>query len=522
MELSLAFVASSLHTSYPVTLRGADGYFRQIDNPRHISTSPTFKTVRMLQKTRTDERLEKILVVAQAGTDLAPDALKELRGLIWIGNTEPPRGIDSLWISSQVDPINVFYRVLDLFEHYNEWENDLRDMLLKRRPSKEVVAKIGEVTQRPFWYADATLHVLYMSDAPKLSKVSEKWRYQEKTGRYPNDVISTLVASGELDLINNHPHAWIFEVAGSQTYTLPFVSKTISLNGGVYGHIFIIQDEPGHAACDLAFAETVGNLIATYVQHSRNSGYSGKRYSEQLLRSCLAGDEVSQEERAELLAMLGWNDSSNFAVAVFDRCEASNGRQEAPQVQVDQLVHLFPGASVFSYDVYIVLVTETTTHGFEEFLEHVANACDELGWKAGVSNEFGNFLGIDTQYGQAQIALQKGSSHDPESRVYLFQDYTMDYICQRLDAGIDKHLLIHPDIERLIDHDRENGSELFQTLKTYLANERNVSQTAKALFLHRNSVIYRIDKINSIMKTSLDSADNRLFLELSIKLWESK
>ena len=74
----------------------------------------------MLQKTRTDERLEKILVVAQAGTDLAPDALKELKGLIWIGNTEPPRGIDSLWISSQVDPINVFYRVLDLFEHYNE------------------------------------------------------------------------------------------------------------------------------------------------------------------------------------------------------------------------------------------------------------------------------------------------------------------------------------------------------------------------------------------------------------------
>ena len=82
MELSLAFVASSLHTSYPVTLRGADGSFRQIDNPQHISTSPTFKTVRMLQKTRTNERLEKILVVAQEGTDLAPDALKELKGLI--------------------------------------------------------------------------------------------------------------------------------------------------------------------------------------------------------------------------------------------------------------------------------------------------------------------------------------------------------------------------------------------------------------------------------------------------------
>lgn len=522
MELSLAFIASCLQKSYPVALRGADGYFRQLDNPRHIDTSPTFKTVRMLQRSHPAEGIEKVLVIVQARDEFDPREPEGITGLIWIGHAEPPQGIDSLWISAQADATSVFYRVLDLFERYNEWESELRDMLLERRPVKEVVEKIGDVTDRPFWYADAKLHVVYMSHAPKLAAKSEKWRHQEETGRYPNEVISTLVASGELDLINNHPHAWIFDDTNSRTYAMPFVSKTISLNGSVYGHIFIIQNEPGHAACDLAFAETVGNLVATYVQHGYNGGGSGKRYTEQLLRSCLAGDDVSQDERIELLAMLGWNASASFAVAVFDRCKAANGQKEAPAVQVDQIAWRFPNARAFAYDVYIVLISETSTHGFDDFVVHVAEACDDLEWKAGISNEFDNFLGLDTQYGQAEIALKKGSERAPEALVYLYQDYALDYICQRLNSEIDKHLLIHPDIERIINHDRENGSELFQTLKVYLANERNVSKTAKALYLHRNSVTYRIEKISSIMKTSLENADNRLSLELSIKLWETR
>ena len=68
----------------------------------------------------------------------------------------------------------------------------------------------------------------------------------------------------------------------------------------------------------------------------------------------------------------------------------------------------------------------------------------------------------------------------------------------------------------------DDEQDIVNALKIYLANERNVSQTAKALYLHRNSVTYRIEKISSIMKTSLDNADNRLSIELSIRLWESR
>jgi sugar diacid utilization regulator len=44
--------------------------------------------------------------------------------------------------------------------------------------------------------------------------------------------------------------------------------------------------------------------------------------------------------------------------------------------------------------------------------------------------------------------------------------------------------------------------ELKKTIKTYLENQSNTSQTAKALFMHRNSVQYRIDKF--IEKVGID------------------
>ncbi|WP_175988182.1 CdaR family transcriptional regulator [Bacillus sp. Marseille-Q1617] len=45
-------------------------------------------------------------------------------------------------------------------------------------------------------------------------------------------------------------------------------------------------------------------------------------------------------------------------------------------------------------------------------------------------------------------------------------------------------------------------TELIHTVKAFLENQSNISQTAKKLFMHRNSVQYRIDKF--IEKTTID------------------
>ncbi|WP_421384047.1 PucR family transcriptional regulator [Bacillus salacetis] len=73
-------------------------------------------------------------------------------------------------------------------------------------------------------------------------------------------------------------------------------------------------------------------------------------------------------------------------------------------------------------------------------------------------------------------------------RVFTFPSTFPSFALQHVPKQIKTRLFA--DITQLFTEDEE----LRKTIKTYLENQSNTSQTAKVLFMHRNSVQYRIDK----------------------------
>ncbi|HEX6710013.1 MAG TPA: helix-turn-helix domain-containing protein [Rubrobacter sp.] len=71
-------------------------------------------------------------------------------------------------------------------------------------------------------------------------------------------------------------------------------------------------------------------------------------------------------------------------------------------------------------------------------------------------------------------------------------------------------------IEPLQEYDRTRRSDLVRTLKTYFAAGANASEAADRLFLHRNSMLYRLDRIQKL--TGLDLKDDRVALALQLGL----
>jgi len=64
----------------------------------------------------------------------------------------------------------------------------------------------------------------------------------------------------------------------------------------------------------------------------------------------------------------------------------------------------------------------------------------------------------------------------------------------------------------------ENNQELVRTLESYFAHNGNISQTADALFIHRNTLIYRLERIGSILSQDLDNPETRLALQLALHI----
>ena len=59
-------------------------------------------------------------------------------------------------------------------------------------------------------------------------------------------------------------------------------------------------------------------------------------------------------------------------------------------------------------------------------------------------------------------------------------------------------------LRKLEEYDHANGTALQETLLSYYINGFNAGKTAEALFIHRNSLQYRMNKIEELLEIGLD------------------
>lgn len=72
-------------------------------------------------------------------------------------------------------------------------------------------------------------------------------------------------------------------------------------------------------------------------------------------------------------------------------------------------------------------------------------------------------------------------------------------------------------IGALIEYDRTQRTNLLETLATYFAHKGNLTQTAEALCIHRNTLLYRMERIREISGLDLDNPETRLGVELALR-----
>ncbi|MDQ7860966.1 helix-turn-helix domain-containing protein [Peribacillus frigoritolerans] len=75
-------------------------------------------------------------------------------------------------------------------------------------------------------------------------------------------------------------------------------------------------------------------------------------------------------------------------------------------------------------------------------------------------------------------------------------------------------------IEPLVQYDDQRNMDLIETFSVYNQFQGNVSQTARSLNLHRQSLLYRLRKIESLTGLSLIDPEDLFLLDLSIKTWK--
>jgi len=70
---------------------------------------------------------------------------------------------------------------------------------------------------------------------------------------------------------------------------------------------------------------------------------------------------------------------------------------------------------------------------------------------------------------------------------------------------------------KLLTH--EGAGELIHTLEAFFEHNGNLSQAAEALFIHRNTLLYRLERISSLTNLDLEMPENRLAIQLALRIY---
>ena len=140
-------------------------------------------------------------------------------------------------------------------------------------------------------------------------------------------------------------------------------------------------------------------------------------------------------------------------------------------------------------------------------------------YTCGVGRLCRNLKGIPLSNREAQQALEVGRRLFGEGKIHSFARLGIYRLLFYLDGQNELNDFYQETLGPLLAHDaRNNDSTLIETLEGFFRCNGNLSETARTMHLHRNSLLYRLDRIQEILGHSLEDSELRLSLQIALKI----
>ncbi|MDN6733754.1 MAG: helix-turn-helix domain-containing protein, partial [Tetragenococcus koreensis] len=127
-------------------------------------------------------------------------------------------------------------------------------------------------------------------------------------------------------------------------------------------------------------------------------------------------------------------------------------------------------------------------------------------------------LSVAKSYSEATNMLNTVAA--TQSGIHFLNEFYLDtFLSEQISTQAAAEFSAHY-LHKLIAYDQKNHLNLLQTLASYLANQQNIAATARKLYIHRNTLIYRIERIEDILAIDITEPNIALSLQLALKFYQ--
>ena len=139
-------------------------------------------------------------------------------------------------------------------------------------------------------------------------------------------------------------------------------------------------------------------------------------------------------------------------------------------------------------------------------------------YSIGIGRATRNLQGISQSYREAQQALEIGRQLFGENKIHSFAHLGIYRLLFLLKGQSELNDFYQETLGPLLNADTRGDGNLINTLEAYFRSNGNLSETARAMHFHRNSLLYRLGRIEETLGRSLDDPELRLSLQIALKI----
>lgn len=320
------------------------------------------------------------------------------------------------------------------------------------------------------------------------------------------------------------------------------VVMPIVLKNHVYGHIFAWSLNTSLGSFELSIIELASTTIALIVLQELSVKEVEIRYRSEFFEDLISTDIKRKKKALERAHFFNLNPEDYYVVEVMsfklkveDENEDGNYFEDLKDYannivkiaeEIMEYLDLRGIVSAKFNGVQILLGLDKVTRideRIKEFNQRFYNTLKErfrnMEIRIGVGRVYKGLAKANKSFSDALKTIRTGKAlTDKEiitfNELGIFKILCQDFLVEELED------FYKTTLKPLVDYDEKRSTELVKTLEAYFTCNGNLTKISENLYTHYNTVLYRINRIKEITGLNLDDPNDRLNLEIALKIRE--
>ena len=321
------------------------------------------------------------------------------------------------------------------------------------------------------------------------------------------------------------------------------INAPILVHHDVVGYLSLIGHDGDFDYLDRITLGQVVPILALEFAREKERSAVESRYQLEAFMDVLQGNYQQPDEMLARARLLGYDLTAPQIVAIFEiHANEPDYPPGSPQAQWsrrvrDALLLAWPASWILTESrrvITILPLPSTNNHNSNSHrdaekviltrLERVQTRLQQgnnnalPAYSIGLGRVATNLQGISQSYREAQQALEIGRRLFGENQIHSFTHLGVYRLLFHLDRQSELRDFYRETLGPLLHTDTRGDSTLIDTLEGYFRCNGNLSETARTMHLHRNSLLYRLGRIEEVLGQSLDDSELRLSLQIALKI----